>query len=226
MICLLSAIFLLAEYFRTHKTYHLVWAIAFITATIVFHQIVFVGSFKVVEGSLGAAFTLFVPGGLAAGLLYSVFEDRKIAGTLSFGTIYIIFIIIAAILTAFLIIVSNNLNYSYLVMIVSNSISSALIIGLPLYTRLKTRETSKVAYFMMAYGFLAGAGGICMSVAATGTGDAFIAIGLYSFFLVISKSSIAFSMLFEKKWAFKIPGLIFQIKYLEKIHLKGVIQRV
>ena len=210
IICALWAFFLLWEYFKTHKTYHLVWAIAFIAATIVFHQITFVGSFGVVDDSLGGAFTLFIPGGLAAGLLYSVFEDKKIMGNLSYGTAYVIFILVASTLTAFLIIYSDDLNYSgsyYLVMMISNSVSSALIIGLPLYTRLKTKETSKVAYFMMAYGLLAGAGGICMSIAATGTGDAFIAIGLYSYFLVISKSSIAFSILFEKKWSFSIPGI-------------------
>ncbi len=210
IICALLAFFLLWEYFKTHKTYHLIWAIVFIAATIVFHQITFVGSFGVVNDSLGAAFALFIPGGLAAGLLYSVFEDKKIKGNLSYGTAYLILILVASTLTAFLIIYSGDLNYSgsyYLVMMISNSASSALIIGLPLYTRLKTKETSKVAYFMMAYGFLAGAGGICMSVAATGTGDAFIAIGLYSYFLVISKTSIAFSILFEKKWSFSIPGI-------------------
>jgi len=210
IICALLAFFLLWEYFKTHKTYHLVWAIAFIAATIVFHQITFVGSFGLVNDSLGAAFALFIPGGLAARLLYSVFEGKKITGNLSHGTAYLIFILVASTLTAFLIIYSGDLNYSgsyYIVMMISNSVSSALIIGLPLYTRLKTKETSKVAYFMMAYGFLAGAGGICMSIAATGTGDAFIAIGLYSYFLVISKTSIAFSILFEKKWSFSIPGI-------------------
>ena len=228
IICALLAFFLLWEYFKTHKTYHLVWSIAFIAATIIFHQITFVGSFSVVNDSLGAAFALFIPGGLAAGLLYSVFENKKIAGNLSYGTVYLIFILVGSTLIAFLIIYSDDLNYSgyfYIVMVISNSVSSALIIGLPLYTRLKTKETSKVAYFMMAYGFLAGAGGISMSVAATGTGDAFIAIGLYSYFLVISKSSIAFSLLFEKKWAFSIPGIKPKIKYQNPIHLKKVSQR-
>ena len=71
-------------------------------------------------------------------------------------------------------------------------------------------ETSKIAYFVMAYVFLVGAGGICMSIAVLGMGDPFFAIGLYSYFLILSKTSIAFGMLFEKKWTFSI--LSFKVK--------------
>jgi len=95
-------------------------------------------------------------------------------------------------------------------MIITNTISSAIIIIVPLYTTLKTKETSKIAYFVMAYGFLAGAGGVCMSIAVLGMGDPFFAIGLYSYFLILSKTSIAFGMLFEKKWTFSI--LKFKVK--------------
>jgi len=191
----------------------LIWAIAFTAATIIFHQITFIGSFAIVVEPFWAAVTLFIPGGFAAGLLYSVFDSKKLANKISYGTIYLIFIFVASTLTAILIIFSKFLSFNdnfYIVMVISNSASSAIIIGAPLYTTLKTKETSRIAYFMMAYGFLAGAGGICMSIAVTGMGDPFFALGLYTYFLIISKTSIAFGILFEKKWTFSI--LSFKIK--------------
>jgi len=212
-LCAVWAFFLFVEYFKTHKTFHMIWAIVFTTATIIFHQITFVGSFAIVVEPLWAAVTLFIPGGFAAGLLYSVFDSKKLANKISYGTMYLIFIFVASTLTAILIIFSEILSFNdsfYIVMMISNTISSAIIIGVPLYTILKTKETSRVAYFVMAYGFLAGAGGICMSIAVTGMGDPFFALGLYSYFLILSKTSIALGILFEKKWTFSI--LSFKIR--------------
>ncbi len=213
VLCAVWAFFLYVEYFKTRKTFHLVFAIVFTAATILFHQITFIGSFDIFENPLWAAITLFIPGGFATGLLYSTFDSKKLANKISSGTAYIIFVITASSIIALLIIFSETLrlgNNYYLVMIISNTISSAIIIGVPLYTTLKTKETSKIAYFVMAYGFLAGAGGICMSIAVLGLGDAFFAIGLYSYFLILSKTSIAFGLLFEKKWTFSV--LSFKIK--------------
>ena len=213
VLCAIWTVFLFVEYFKTRKTFHLIWAIVFTAATIIFHQITFVGSFAIVVEPLWAAVTLFIPGGFAAGLLYSVFVSKKLANKISYGTMYLIFIFVASTLTAILIIFSEILSFNdsfYIVMMISNTISSAIIIGVPLYTILKTKETSRVAYFVMAYGFLAGAGGICMSIAVTGMGDPFFALGLYSYFLILSKTSIALGILFEKKWTFSI--LSFKIR--------------
>jgi len=213
ILCAVWVFFLYIEYFKTHKAFHLIWAIVFTAATILFHQITFIGSFSIFENPLWSAITLFIPGGFAAGLLYSTFDSKKLANKISFGTAYIIFVIAASSINALLIIYSESLhigNNYYIVMIISNTISSVIIIGVPLYTTLKTKETSRIAYFVMAYGFLAGAGGICMSIAVLGMGDAFFAIGLYSYFLLLSKTSIAFGILFEKKWTFSI--LSFKIK--------------
>ena len=213
ILCAVWAFFLFLEYFKTRKTFHLIWAIVFSAATIIFHQITFVGSFAIVVEPHWAAVALFIPGGFAAGLLYSVFDSKKLANKISYGTMYIIFIFVASTSTAILIIFSEILNFNdnfYIVMMISNTISSAIIIGVPLYTTLITKETSRIAYFVMAYGFLAGAGGICMSIAVLDMGDAFFAIGLYSYFLILSKTSIAFGILFEKKWTLSI--LSFKIK--------------
>lgn len=213
ILCAFWAFFLYVEYYKTRKTFHLVFAITFTAATILFHQITFIGSFRIFGNPLWSAITLFIPGGFAAGLLKSAFDSKKLANKISFGTAYIIIVIVASIIIAFLIIYSEPLNIGtnyYIVMIITNTISSAIIIGVPLYTTLKTKETSKIAYFVMAYGFLAGAGGVCMSIAVLSMGDPFFAIGLYSYFLILSKTSIAFGMLFEKKWTFSI--LKFKVK--------------
>lgn len=213
ILCAFWAFFLYIEYYKTRKAFHLVFAITFTAATTLFHQITFLGSFSIFGNPLWSAITLFIPGGFAAGLLHSAFTDKKLVNKLSYGTAYIIFVVIASIIIAVLIIYSETLgigNNYYIVMIITNTLSSGIIIGVPLYTTLKIKETSSIAYFVMAYGFLAGAGGVCMSIAVLGMGDPFFAIGLYSYFLIISKASIAFGMLFEKKWTFSI--LKFKVK--------------
>ena len=213
VLCAVWAFFLFVEFFKTLKAFHLIWAISFTAAAVLFHQITFIGSFNIFGNPLWSAFTLFIPGGFATGLLYSTFDSKKLANKISSGTAYIIFVIAASSIIALLIINSETLrigNNYYIIMIISNTISSAIIIGVPLYTTIKSKETSRIAYFVMAYGFLAGAGGISMSIAVLGMGDPFFAIGLYSYFLILSKASIAFGMLFEKKWTFSI--LSFKVK--------------
>ena len=188
ILCAFWAFFLYVEYYKIRKTFHLVFAFVFTAATILFHQITFIGSFNIFGNPLWAAITLFIPGGFAAGLIYSAFDSKKLANKVSYGMLYIILVIVASIIIAFLIIYSEPLgigNNYYIVMIVTNTLSSAIIIGVPLYTTLKTKETSKRAYFVMSYGFLAGAGGVCMSIAVLGMGDPFFAIGLYSYFLIM-----------------------------------------
>ena len=69
VLCLVWAFFLLAEYLNTHKIHHLVWAMSFIATWIVFHQVTLLGSYSVVDDSVGAALSMFIPGGIAAGLI-------------------------------------------------------------------------------------------------------------------------------------------------------------
>ena len=98
ILCAFWAFFLYIEYYKTRKAFHLVFAITFTAATTLFHQITFLGSFSIFGNPLWSAITLFIPGGFAAGLLHSAFTDKKLVNKLSYGTAYIIFVVIASII--------------------------------------------------------------------------------------------------------------------------------
>ena len=120
-----------------------------------------------------------------------------------------LFVLITSGLTAWLDLNADAV-VPYIVMLISYVVSTCVIIGIPLYTTLKTKETTKAAHFITFGGLLAFAGGICMSVVSFDIGDAFIAMGLYSYFFTFSMLFFAFGMLYEKKWAFNIPGIDFE----------------
>ena len=134
----------------------MIWALVFIIATIVFHQITFLGTFHFVITPIGAVLSIFIPGGIAIGILYSVFENKRFLRKISYGTIYLIFILVMIVFTFSL--GMNSENVIITGMIISNITSTTIIIFVPFYSTLITKETSNAAFFMTAYGVLAGAG--------------------------------------------------------------------
>lgn len=208
IICAIWTILVFVEYLNTHKIYHLIWTLVFFIATIGFHQITFLGTFHFVITPIGSALSIFIPGGIAIGILYSVFENKSLLKKIRYGTIYLIFISVMIVLTFILGI--NSENVIIIGMIISNITSTSIIIFVPFYSTLITKETSSAAFFMTAYGLLAGAGGIFMSNAITGVGNAFFGIGFYPYILIISKIILVCGVLYEKKWRISIRGIDFK----------------
>ncbi|MBA7579785.1 hypothetical protein ES708_21661 [subsurface metagenome] len=60
ILCAIWAILVLVEYINTHKIYHLIWSSVFFIATIVFHQITFLGTFRFVITPIGAVLSMLV----------------------------------------------------------------------------------------------------------------------------------------------------------------------
>lgn len=208
IICAIWAILVLVEYTNTHKIYHLMWTSVFFVATIVFHQVTFLGSYRFVISPIGAALTMSIPGGIATGILYSVFEDKRSVVKFRYGTIYLVFIFVMIVLTLWF--GMNSEDFIINGMMTLNIASTTLIIFVPIYSTIITKDTSNAAYFMTAYGLLAGIGGIFMSTAVTGVGDAFFGIGFYSYILIISKLILVCGVLYEKKWRISIRGIDFK----------------
>ena len=208
IICAIWAIQILVEYLNTQKIYHLIWTSVFFIATIVFHQVTFLGTYRFVISPIGAVLTMYIPGGIATGILYSVFENKRSLVKIRYGTVYLAFIFVMVVLTFWL--GMNSEDFIITGMMISNIISTSIIIFVPFYSTLLVKETSSAAFFMTAYGLLAGAGGIFMSTAVTGVGDAFFGIGLYSYILIISKLILVCGVLYEKKWRISIRGIDFK----------------
>ena len=194
---------LLTEYFKTKKTHHLLWAIALIMGYMIFHQVAMSGSYHDFLTTMMAAMITLIPGLIAAGLLFTTFEDKKLFGRFKYGQLYIIFLLIMG----FLVIWSRTNYYDVevigfdivsfrgtltaepietvegfrnalglniydaywvpiLISLLSLIPSMALTIGLPIYTTLKTRETTKAAYLVSVGGLLFGLAAIFIVLGA------------------------------------------------------------
>ena len=105
-IAVTFAFFLLVEYFNTKKINHVLWAFALVLTYIVFHIIANSGTYHDLLTSVAAGLSSLIPGLIAAGLLYSVFEDKKFLGRIKYGQIYILFI-----LTMSLLITPSRMNF-------------------------------------------------------------------------------------------------------------------
>ena len=89
--------------------------------------------------------------------------------------------------------------------------NAVIIVGLPIYTTLKTKETEKSAYIISAGGLLWTIAGIFWSLMYSIGGDlAVILVTILVYPIVFGTFCYVFGMLYEKKWRFDIPGIEFE----------------
>ncbi|MHA2036353.1 MAG: hypothetical protein ACW972_04040 [Promethearchaeota archaeon] len=221
IIAAVFAFFLLVEYMNTHQIHHLLWAGAFIATWIVFHQVALFGTYGVTTDTVGAGLSLFMTGSIAAGLLYAVFgREKKVLGRISIGHLYIILVICMSIITT-LMEFSRIRSYWFepdlevwakdIVVSIFYLVNAIVIVGLPIYTTFKTKETSRAALLMSAGGVLWSFVGIFWLLILTiGGAVELVVVALMVYFMVIGTICYAFGMLYEKKWSFRIPGIEFE----------------
>ncbi|MHA1933059.1 MAG: hypothetical protein ACW96X_10985, partial [Promethearchaeota archaeon] len=217
VIAAVFAFFLLVEYLNTHKTHHLVWAFALIATWIVFHQVTLLGTYTLFRQSVIAGLSVFIPGAIAAGLLYVLMEDTRILGKIKVATLFS-FLILVMTVGITMLSLENIQGFFFidpwfpLVLTMATNLASAIvIIGLPIYTTVKTKETTESAYLISVGGVLMSMAGIILGTVYFGVATAeFAALGMLSWIFVSATVFIAFGMLYEKKWNFNIPGIEFE----------------
>jgi hypothetical protein len=225
IIAAIFAFFMLVEYINTRKTYHLLWAASFITIWIVFHQVASstIGSFELLDDSVIAGLSAFIPGAIAAGLIYSVYEGKKLKDRVSYGQLYLVLTLIMSVAigilssvyirTAILDSYTEDITYiPRILTMIFNIVNAIVIIGLPIYTTMKTKETTRSAYLIAVGGILMSIQGIffALTLAEISAEGSFIFMGLTPYLLLFSTAFYAFGMLYEKKWRFNIPGVEFE----------------
>ncbi|MHA2390732.1 MAG: hypothetical protein ACXAEX_02085 [Promethearchaeota archaeon] len=213
-------ILLLFNYLNNKKRYHLVWAVSFSALWIVFHQVALKGVYHPLLSSVIAGLSALVPGFIAAGLIYAVFEDKKLLN-LSYGTIYSLYVIVMVVLITMFKLLSGQVWFgtstpkmeawvaSVAVMILHIP-SALLIIGIPIYSTVKTKETTEVSYLMTAGGFLIGVVGTLLAFVLIGYGDPFITMGLFPIVLLFAAACFVFGVILEPKWRIEVPGVQFE----------------
>jgi hypothetical protein len=237
IVAAVFAFFLLVEYLNTKQNYHLLWAMSMIATFILFHLVSNNGSFGVFNDSLSAGFSVFIPGGIAAGLLYAIYgKEKKLFNRFSFGGVYVAAVIVMFCLVSILglpnimrAFFEDTADHSIIplsLVMVFNGVNGLVIIGLPIYTTIKTKETSSKAYLISIGGILFTIGGIFLAVLFAASPHPFIEPYDPDLFLMrlmittMENTSVyilaggvvfyAFGMLYEEKWRFNIPGIDFE----------------
>jgi hypothetical protein len=158
---LIFGILLLVDYLNNRKFHHIVWAGSFGIMWIVFHQVIGYGGIDLLLDPLMSGMSALIPGLIAAGLLASVYEEKK------FGMIYSLFALVMALVIALVkadaMQLLGGLEILGSVMVMILHIPSALIIIIiPILTTFKTKETKPVALLMSIGGILFGIVGILL----------------------------------------------------------------
>lgn len=234
------AFFLLVEYLNSHQITHLLWAMAFIATWITYHLVALTSNFSVLHSSIIAGFGVFIPGAIASGLLFNIFgREKKILGIFSIGSLWLLLVIILAVFIGLLslsgmfgpyfvslrvVLLPDAPDWAWfpkLFVMGLNTANAIVIIGLPIYTTVKTKETSSSAYLISIGGVLMSISGILLAETYAGIADNVIAAPLIVYTTVPAFVFYVFGMLYENKWKFNIPGIEFEEAARVDISLPG-----
>jgi hypothetical protein len=196
---LIFGLFLLLDFFKNKKIHHLLWAIAFLVVLIAGLVLIFSNEYTLLLSPLVAALAVLIPGGIAAGLFFVVFEDKKL-----YGYIYLLFVIVMMVFIGITKAVDSP-GASATVM-VAHIPSSLAIILLPIYTTFKTKETDWKALLMTIGGIIVSVAGVLLALFTVGAADIVLILTLLPYVLLLTALFLALGMLLPEKWSFSIPG--------------------
>jgi len=253
ILAAVMAFFLLAQYMNTRKPQHLVWGFALICTFIAFHQVANTGSYVWILTEVGLGFMIIIPGLIAAGLLLATFENKPLIGwiyllcviVVASGTIiigletfhYAIFTEGTKEFAPFypyaesgsLIIPIKYLTDNWFrlsVTAVASVASLGVMLVIPLYTTLKTKETTRKAlliiippivfiawiiFFIFGMTYIE----VLVRVINTKNWDLFETtnivlwwnFGFLPYFFMFSMAFLVLGIHYEPKWTFTIPGV-------------------
>lgn len=229
VFAVVMAFFLLMEFFNNRKGYHLIWGSALILTFISFHQVANTGVYTWLIEGIGTGFLILIPGLVAAGILLATFKSKPIIGHL-----YLLLIVIVAMPTIILglpnVIVSLGVHTWLRLALVAGAgiVSIGIILGVPIYTTLISKETTSKAYFMVAsaalllvwlVGFIISMTLVKDFVDTYNAGPAaafngpieniglFWVFGLFPYIFIFSITFAVLGVLYEPSWKFPIPGV-------------------
>jgi len=200
---ILFGLLMLLDFLKNKKIYHLLWALAFIVLFIAGVVLIFTNDYSLLLSPLVAALAVLIPGGIAAGLYYAVFEEKKLV-----GHIFLIFVLVMIILVG-IAKASASPGASATVM-VAHIPSSLSIILLPLYTTFKTKKTDWKALLMSIGGLVVSLAGVLLALFTINSTDIpllILILTVLPIVLLITAVFFAFGMLLPEIWSFGFPSL-------------------
>ena len=203
---ILFGLFMLLDFVKNKKIYHLLWALSFLVVFVAGVLLVVTNDYSLLLSPVVAALAALIPGGIAAGLYFAVFEENN-----KIGLGYLLFVLVMVILIGIiktLEALGQPIKPSIVVMI-AHIPSSLSIILLPLYTTLKTKDTDWKALLMTIGGFIISIAGVMLAFLTAGSAlfPADLIFLLLPIVLLLTAVFFALGMLLPEKWSFEIPGL-------------------
>ncbi|MFW9823089.1 MAG: hypothetical protein ACFFE4_09150 [Candidatus Thorarchaeota archaeon] len=198
---ILFAVFMFLDFFKNKKIHHLLWGLAFFILFLAGVILVATNDYSLLLSAQVASLAALIPGGIAAGLYFVVFEDK----TKFYGYIYLVFIIVMAVLIAIVKIVGSP-GASATVM-VAHIPSGLSIILLPIYTTVKTKDTDWKAYLLTIGGIVISIAGILLALFSLGAADIVLILTLLPIVLLITALFFALGTILPEKWGYAIPGI-------------------
>jgi len=200
---ILFGLFMLLDFLKNKKFYHLFWALAFIVLFVAGVVLVFTNDYSLLLSPLVSALAVLIPGGVAIGLYFAVFEEKKL-----YGYIYLVFVLIMVVLVGIAKAVTSP-GASATVM-VAHIPSSLSIILLPLYTTFRSKKTDWKGLLMSIGGLVVSLAGVLLALFTLNPTDIpllILILTVLPIVLLITAVFFAFGMLLPEMWSFEIPGL-------------------
>ena len=198
---ILFGVFMLLDFLKNKKIHHLLWALAFIVLFVAGITLIFSNDYSLLLSPLVAALAALIPGGIAAGLIFVVFEEK----TKMYGYIYLLFVLVMVILIGIFKAIEST-GASAIVM-VAHIPSSLLIILLPIYTTYKTKETDWKALLLSIGGIIVSIAGMLLALFVLEAVEIELILTILPIVLLLTAVFFAFGMLLPEKWSFAIPGI-------------------
>jgi hypothetical protein len=200
---ILFAIFMLLDFIKNKKIYHLLWALSFLIVFIAGVLLVVTNDYSLLLSPLVAALAALIPGGIAAGLYFAVFGEKND----KIGLCYLLFVIVMVVVIGITKVVASPAQS--IVVMIAHIPSSLSIILIPLYTTFKTKDTDIKAILVSIGGLVISAAGVMLAFLTAGSTifTADLIFTLLPIVLLLSAVFFALGMLLPEKWTFGIPGL-------------------
>ncbi len=204
VVALIFTIFMVLDYLKNKKIFHLLWALAFFVVFAAGVLLVLFDDFELLMTPIVSVLAAFIPGGIAGGLYFSsIFDEEK---SKKFGTIFVIYVAVGAVLIGLTKAVTALNGLTTAIVMLVHIPSSLSMIILPILT-FKKENTKWTALLVSIGGFIMSIAGVLLAFLVTGNPilDATQIFGLLPILLLLVAACFAFGFLLTKKWTFAVP---------------------
>ena len=200
---LLFSVFMVLDFLKNKKMYHLLWAIAFFVLFATGVILVIGRNYELLLSWPVSVLGVFIPGGLAAGLFYSsVFDEEK---SKKYGMAYLIFVGVGALLILLTKTIPAWADLAKWAVMLIHIPSGLAIVILPfLVYKKKTAEWTPL--LVSIGGGVMSLAGMLLAMVISGVDTlAGFVFGALPILLLIVAVCLAFGFVLTKQWTFAFP---------------------